>query len=340
MKKITISVLLMLFFVLCLKNVLIFKLNGKKNISISVNTNYIDDWYQAKFFNINLDSFVSVNDNLNITKIGKYQIIYTLNFLFFKKTLIRNIDVIDDIKPKILLNGDDLVIKRNDSYYELGFKAIDNYDFDITDKVVVNSNLNVNKNGIYYITYTVKDSSNNKTTLSRKVIVTDISNNKLNYINNILLVNKKNPLPKDYNPGINKIAIYYLHQLQMDAKVIGLDLPIISAFRSYKTQEVLFNNYYLKDGVLADTYSARPGYSEHQTGLAFDVGLINDEFKNTLSGKWLYNNCANYGFIIRYLLGKESITGYKYEPWHIRYIGNNAIFIMNNNLVLEEYLDT
>ena len=91
--------------------------------------------------------------------------------------------------------------------------------------------------------------------------------------------------------------------------------------------------------VAADTYSARAGHSEHQTGLAFDVGKIDDNYGNTKEGVWLKNNAHIYGFIIRYPKGKEHITGYKYEPWHIRYLGVDiATKVYNKGVTLEEYL--
>jgi D-alanyl-D-alanine carboxypeptidase len=118
-------------------------------------------------------------------------------------------------------------------------------------------------------------------------------------------------------------------------------MPLVSGFRSYSRQKTIYNNYVAIDGVTkADTYSARPGHSEHQTGLAFDVGAIDDNYGNTAAGKWLANNAHKYGFIIRYPKGKTHITGYKYEPWHIRYIGtNHATTIYNKQITLEEYLN-
>ena len=89
----------------------------------------------------------------------------------------------------------------------------------------------------------------------------------------------------------------------------------------------------------ADRYSARPGHSEHQSGLAMDVGAIDNNYGQTPAGQWLNAHCAEYGFILRYPQGKESITGYMYEPWHIRYVGSAAAeAIMANGLTLEEYL--
>ena len=117
-------------------------------------------------------------------------------------------------------------------------------------------------------------------------------------------------------------------------------MPLLSGFRSYSTQKVLYNSYVQTDGVeAADTYSARPGHSEHQTGLAFDVGNIDYGYGDTDAGRWLNDHAHEYGFIIRYLKGKESITGYVYEPWHIRYVGLNvASEIHTRGITLEEYL--
>jgi D-alanyl-D-alanine carboxypeptidase len=90
----------------------------------------------------------------------------------------------------------------------------------------------------------------------------------------------------------------------------------------------------------ADTYSARPGHSEHQTGLCFDLNSIDDSFAYTNEGKWVNNNAHLYGFIIRYPKGKESITGYQYESWHLRYVGKdlaNKLYNDGNWLTMEEY---
>lgn len=117
-------------------------------------------------------------------------------------------------------------------------------------------------------------------------------------------------------------------------------MPLLSGYRSYDTQVSLYNDYVARDGQeLADTYSARPGHSEHQSGLCFDVGNIDNDYGSTTAGQWLEKNCASYGFIIRFPQGKEAITGYQYEPWHIRYVGtDHATAIMNSGLCLAEYL--
>ncbi len=162
----------------------------------------------------------------------------------------------------------------------------------------------------------------------------------LTYINGILIANKTYPLPSTYNPGVDPTANAALQQMFADAAAQGLNLFVRSGFRSYNTQKNLYNNYVRRDGVAAaDRYSARPGHSEHQTGLAFDINKANSSFEGTPEANWLAENCYKYGFIIRYPQGKEHITGYIYEPWHVRYLGvETATAVYNSGLCLEEYL--
>ncbi len=162
----------------------------------------------------------------------------------------------------------------------------------------------------------------------------------ITYINGIMLVNKTHPVPSNYAPGLQTEAYNAFLQLRNGAAQAGHDIQLLSGFRSYETQTYLYNNYVATYGQAeADTFSARPGTSEHQTGLAMDVGWIDDAYANTPSGQWLAANCYKYGFIIRYPKSKESITGYKYEPWHIRYLGVDiATDVFNSGLCLEEYL--
>lgn len=167
------------------------------------------------------------------------------------------------------------------------------------------------------------------------------------YIDGILVANKKYPLPQDFNPGEDKEARAAFDQMAADAKALGFNLVAFSGFRSYEYQTTLYNNYVKRDGKeAADRYSARPGHSEHQTGLAFDVGEKNREdlwltaeFGETPVGKWLADNAHKYGFILRYPEGKEDITGFMYESWHFRYLGvEKATDVKNTGLTLEEYL--
>lgn len=165
-------------------------------------------------------------------------------------------------------------------------------------------------------------------------------NANLTYINGILVVNKKYSVPSTYSPGINPTAYNAYIALKNAASAAGFSMPLISGYRSYQTQTNLYNNYVAQYGEsIANTFSAKPGHSEHQTGLAFDVGSIDNNYGNTPAGTWLAQNAHKYGFIIRYPKGKEWITGYQYEPWHIRYLGTSvATDIYNKGVCLEEYL--
>ena len=164
------------------------------------------------------------------------------------------------------------------------------------------------------------------------------------YINDVLIVNKQIGLPPDFNPGENRYARMKLNKMIYDAKKEKQYLVVRSAFRSYQDQEKLYEEYKTKD-TNADAYSARPGHSEHQTGLAFDIGSVESardltiSFGNTTEGAWLARNAHKYGFIIRYPEGKTHITGYQYEPWHVRYVGTKiAHEIFTKKVTLEEYV--
>ena len=161
----------------------------------------------------------------------------------------------------------------------------------------------------------------------------------ITYISGIMIVNKTYALPSTYNPGIDPTAWAALNEMISAAAKDSILLSVVSGFRSYDTQNWLYNNYVKQDGKeKADTYSARPGHSEHQTGLAFDLNMDNDSFAATKEGKWVAENCWKYGFIIRYPKGKEEQTGYKYEPWHVRYIGKDlSKSVFESGLCLEEY---
>ena len=156
----------------------------------------------------------------------------------------------------------------------------------------------------------------------------------------IVIANKHYPLSKDYNPGENPTAKAEL--LKLIAAMQEAGFPIsdhYSGFRSYETQTQLYQEYVNKDGKAeADRYSARPGYSEHQTGLAFDlIGTDGDLVTEEKAAQWLLDHAADYGFVVRYLKGKEKETGYMAEEWHLRYVGKEAKEIAASGLSLEEY---
>ena len=161
------------------------------------------------------------------------------------------------------------------------------------------------------------------------------------YIDGILMVNKTYGLPESFNPGqLDATAKAAFEQLKAAAAEEDRNIYIGSDFRDYNYQVTIYQNYSeLYGWEMADTFSARPGHSEHQTGLTIDCNTIDDAFGETPEAEWLAQHCAEYGFIIRFPEGKEDITGYKYEPWHIRYVGVDVAKEINSlNLTLEEYL--
>ena len=173
----------------------------------------------------------------------------------------------------------------------------------------------------------------------------------------MVLVNKLNRLQSNYVPhDLEQISLNYatnnkflrkeakenFEKLSSDAKKIGYSIIAVSAYRDYDYQENLFNNYVKEKG---ETYalkcSAKAGHSEHQTGLSVDVMGSNndyDQFEKSKEFDWMKNNSYKYGFILRYPKGKEYITGFKYEPWHYRYVGKDiASIIYTEGITLEEY---
>lgn len=162
----------------------------------------------------------------------------------------------------------------------------------------------------------------------------------LTYVQGVLIANKSYSLPSTFEPGLEPLVYEQFQKLSSDAAKEDLKIYVGSGYRSYSDQEKIYDNYVQQDGKeAADTYSARPGYSEHQTGLVIDVNTIDDAFGYTPEAAWLAEHAHEYGFIIRYPQGKEAYTGYKYEPWHIRYVGSKlATKLYNSGQCLEEYL--
>ncbi|MFJ5770692.1 D-alanyl-D-alanine carboxypeptidase family protein [Psychrobacillus sp. NPDC093180] len=168
------------------------------------------------------------------------------------------------------------------------------------------------------------------------------------YVEGILIASKKYPLPSTYAPGESKEARAAFEEMAAEAKLSSYELVAFSTYRSFEYQTTLYEKYVSNDGQeAADRYSARPGYSEHQTGLAFDIGekhfeqhFARESFGETEAGKWVAANAHKYGFIMRYPNGKEKITGYMYEPWHFRYVGKElAPKVFEAGITLEEYFN-
>ncbi len=181
---------------------------------------------------------------------------------------------------------------------------------------------------------------------------------------NLQLINKVCGVGKDYKPANLQLTKYratdraeanqYMVDYAADAMDAmiegamkeGYTILVTTAYRSYSMQSTLYNNYVAKDGqAAADRYSARPGTSEHQSGLAADLtspsvgGRLTNDFADTDEGKWLKEHSWEYGFIKRFPEDGEAITGYMHEAWHYRYVGREAAeYIMKNGLTLEEYI--
>jgi len=166
--------------------------------------------------------------------------------------------------------------------------------------------------------------------------------NGVTYIDGVLIANKTYALPKSYAPGgLTGETSKAFNTMKSAAAQEGISIWVASGFRSYDLQNRLWTNRKNKNGIaFADAGTARPGHSEHQTGLAMDINMVDDAFENTAAGQWLFKNAYKYGFILRYPRGKTGETGYKYESWHYRYVGVDLatkLYNGGNWITLENY---
>ena len=316
--------------------------------------------------NIKNGKIITKRELVNTTKLGKVKITFQVENFFKKRVKYKYIvNVVDKEAPKITF--------KNELESEIG------EDIDLLKDVTVEDNskenitpqvegeYDINKSGDYKLYYIAEDTSGNKAkeefvlhikekNVEKQIASNDnqgttsfttskgfkgVTKNGVTYIEGYLVVNKTYTLPSSYGNGLTNATTEAFNKMQAAAKIDGLNIYISSGFRSYSYQKTLYNNYVNRDGVVAaDTYSARAGHSEHQSGLAFDVNTINDSFANTEEGKWLNDNCYKYGFILRYPKGKSDETGYQYEPWHFRYVGVELAEKLYNNgnwITVEDY---
>lgn len=316
--------------------------------------------------NIKNGKIITKRELVNTTKLGKVKVTFQVENFFKKRVKYKYIvNVVDKEAPKIIF--------KNELESEIG------EDIDLLKDVTVEDNskenitpqvegeYDINKSGDYKLYYIAEDTSGNKAkeefilhikekNVEKQITSNDnqgttsfttskgfkgVTKNGVTYIDGYLIVNKTYTLPSSYGNGLTNATTEAFNKMQAAAKVDGLNIYISSGFRSYSYQKTLYNNYVNRDGVTAaDTYSARAGHSEHQSGLAFDVNTINDSFANTEEGKWLNDNCYKYGFILRYPNGKSDETGYQYEPWHFRYVGVELAEKLYNNgnwITVEDY---
>lgn len=305
-------------------------------------------------------------DNLKIKEGTTYKPgTYTGKFTFKKEEKIIILEVQDTTPPEILGTKKlEMLAYEKEPNLLKGVSATDNSKEKI--EVTIEGEYNTEVAGEYTLTYKAVDKSGNESTKTITLTVKENPNVKISktskgntiknyygitYIDNVVVVNKTYSLPKNFAPNNLKKVNGYIevvdyvkkafNELKSDASSIGLNIYASSGYRSYSNQKYIYNNYVKLDGKKeADTYSARAGHSEHQTGLAIDLNTINSSFEKTDESKWLKENCYKYGFIIRYPKGKEKITGYTYEPWHIRYVGKDLAKKLYNKgkwITIEEY---
>ena len=336
----------------------IYRKNNRASIIFNSDTSIeINDKVLLNTFvkEIKNGKLINGNEEIDTSKLGKKKIVFLVkNKNKEEEEFDLTIDVVDTTKPEIIAKEENSTSVGNKIDLLKDVKVTDNSGEEIKAKVI--GEYDINKVGEYKLKYEATDSSDNKSELEFVLKVIDDPNNRVfttskgfsgktingvTYIDGVLIANKTYSLPSNYGSGLTSETRNAFNRMQADAKALGLNLWLSSGYRSYYDQKYIYNNYVARDGqAAADTYSARPGHSEHQTGLAFDLNTISDAFANTAEGKWVAENCHKYGLILRYPKGKDSITGYKYESWHLRYLGGDLPSKLYNNgdwITLEEY---
>lgn len=327
------------------------------------------DMFNTSFIeptNIKLDTSKIKNEtDKKYPAVGKYKVTLTYHALIdHSQTL--TVKVKDTTKPKITASLDSIEVPLNDSEYDFS-KHFSTEDLSECSLSFDTEKVDFSTPGTYVAKIKATDKYKNSTSKEFNIIIqeetdqnTDASSNnnateqnqsntstsqnniEPYYVNGILVVNKKHPLPVNYGSTEDPTALVQLQKMIADMQSLGLSISnSYSGYRSYQYQSSLYQNYVNSYGqASADTFSARPGYSEHQTGLAFDLIQPNGALlESPNEAQWVAQNAHKYGFIVRYQSGKESITGYMAEPWHVRYIGNEATSIYQSGLTLEEYLN-
>lgn len=291
---------------------------------------------------------------INIEVINKYKKIHKYTY---------KIKIVDTTKPKLKVENKTIEIFKDESLdLEKNVTVTDNSKEEI--KVKITGEYKTDTPGEYKVTYSATDKSKNKSTEEITIIVKEKkeepkqenTNNRtfttskgfkgevingITYIGGYIIANKTYSVPSSYGPGLTKEFQTNFNIMKQAAANEGINLWVQSGFRSYNTQKNLYNRYVNQDGQQeADTYSARPGHSEHQTGTAADINVVGSAFDNTKEEIWLRNNAYKYGFIQRYPQGKTNETGYIYESWHYRYVGNDLaakLYNGGNWITMESY---
>ena len=361
------NILIVLSIIVFIAIISIFIFVKSKEIKITLKQNRKIGIYEKTF---NSDYIKVKNgkiikkEKIDTTKLGKQKVTVKIKDYFKNiQTYKYNVEIIDSKNPVITFNKELTYTQGSEIDLLKDVSANDNSKEDI--KIQIEGEYDIDKPGTYELYYIAEDSSKNKTkekftlTITEKPNIKTVSNqiddgtfttnkgfkgtikNGITYIDGYMIANKSYSLPKTYNPGLETNVVNKANIMFNAAKNEGLNIFIASGFRSYNTQATLYQNYVNRDGVAAaDTYSARPGHSEHQTGLAFDVNEVSNAFDNTAEANWLASNCYKYGFILRYPKGKTNETGYIYESWHFRYVGEELatkLYNGGNWITLESY---
>ena len=383
-KKKKIVILILLIIILIILTILLIQhllFKNDKNIFNSLN-NYKEENYNlyVSYYDKNNDldkekivNFINYCSQSNIDCVNSYDKL--IEYYALDDFKLENLDKYVNLKNKYSTIENSNIIKLINNELEEYIENI-NTDQSLKDEnnkdYIVNFLLNLINEKYYkkdnlerYVNYY---STNNN--LTSKEIVTNVNSNLdtpfyENYESTdtskdtLMIVNKHYKIENNYKPD-NLVTVLsehgYPNKIRADvyeefkkmynaAKNDNVSIFIASPYRSYSDQNSLYTYYVNTDGKQnADTYSARPGFSEHHTGLAMDLipeyGLDLDTFENSDGFKWMQENAYKYGFILRYPKDKEYITGYIYEPWHYRYVGiSAATTIKNEGLTFEEYYE-
>lgn len=361
-RKVRASIAIFIIIIICVVLFLIFR-NKDSEILSGLKLEFLSETKEIEYgSSFNSKELVKSNTGeikeypvIDTQKVGKQTISFVLERDGVSKEFDYTITIVDTQKPVITFKESALEVQLGTEFHaqDIINSVQDAVDGDIPytegtlekNTYKIEAEVDTSKEGSSTVHVEAMDKNGNTSVADATVVVSKEANTASSeevtptYIKGILLVNKQYGLPRDFG-GLDATAFSALNELQAAASIEGYSMQMISGYRSYDYQVDLYNSYVARDGqAAADRYSARPGYSEHQSGLCFDVGDIDNDYGTTPAGKWLAAHAHEYGFIIRFPEGKEDITGYMYEPWHIRYVGKEvASEIYQRGITLEEYL--
>ena len=302
---------------------------------------------------------LKIDQDIDTGRLGTTKVEVTVDQDGNEKTFNFDVEVVDTTPPVIEIGDSFSIIKGG--AIDLASQAVvkDNSQEKIAAEVA--GNLDTQKEGTYQVTISAKDSSGNTSNKEVAVTVVDPVNAEGDFsftsrtgaeikreggiltAGDTIIVNKSFALPEEYGPWTltEETLNAYYELINTALAEQGYNLFAIDTFVSYANQGYAYDNYVWTNGYeKAESSVARAGHSEHQTGLAVDLNWIDVQFGETVEGKWLSDNCWRFGFIIRYPDGMEDETGFTYQPWHIRYVGNELAETLYNEgdwLTLEGY---